>query len=251
MTIESPVFRGILGGLVLFLALTMGFVSRSQMASEIHLSREKEPLLVPPAQLEHFTFGYKELISDLLWLRAIQAFDFCGGTFVSDETATYGGTRTVHLCEKGWVFQMLDAATRISPRYRIIYTRGAVNLSVAVNDRLGAQELYLRGMKAFPQHWGIHFQAGYHEIFEMGNPDLAAKYFDVAGRNGAPPWLPLLAAQLYNKAGQAELGMRALADLYHDKELKDWPIRARDRWAELEKGLGRTANPSEFYTPTN
>lgn len=248
---ERPLFRVFLPLLFLSLAIAAIYVSRSNMSTTISLQADKEPLLLPPSQIEHFTFGHRELISDLLWLRAIQAFDFCGGTFVSDERVNYG-KRTVNLCEKGWVFQMLDAATRISPRYRIIYTRGAVNLSVVVNDRLGARELYLRGMKAIPDHWGIFYQAGYHEIFEMNDPELGGKYVDRAGRlPGSPLWLPLLAAQLYNKAGQAEFGLRALADFYHDKAFNDWPIRVKERWSELETSLGRKARPEEFYSPQN
>lgn len=213
---------------------------------DISRTTNKNPVLVPPAQIQYFTFGFSDIMADLLWIRAIQAFDFCGETFTSSETVTYGETNTVHPCQKGWVFQMLDAATRIAPRYGIIYRRGAANLSVIVSDREGAQILYERGVATYPKDWRISYQAGYHEIFEMNDPAKAAVYFEMAGSSGAPNWVPLLAAKLYNQAGRAEMGLRILAQLYEDKDPEEWPERAKERWGELEAAFGRKVDPREY-----
>lgn len=245
--VNSRLFSNTITVVAILVLMTIISFSHDYLSQTNRHESSAGPLLIPPAQLEYFTFGHSEVVADLLWLRSIQSFDFCGGVFNNGPEVSYDQGKTkIKTCEKGWVFQMLDAATRISPRYRVIYRRGAANLSVAINDLQGAHIIYERGLAQFPNDWNIHYQAGYHEAVEMNNPELGAKLFDKAWRLGAPQWVPLLAAQLYKKSGRAELGLRALADFYRDKEFKNWPPRVRERWQSLETDLGRKVNPTEF-----
>ena len=202
-----------------------------------------KPIMIPPEQLEHFTFGHPDLIADLLWIRAVQSMDYCGSTFTTDEPVALGNN--ARICEKGWLFHMLDAATRVAPRYRVIYSRGAVNLSVVVNDFQGAGVIFKRGTEVFPEDWVIYYNAGYHELFDMNNPHGAAEYMRLAGVYGAPNWATLLAAKLFDQAGQAEFGLQALGKFYGQEPFAEWPVRARERWVELEKKLGHKVAPPE------
>lgn len=200
------------------------------------------PMLLPPEHLERFTFGYNDVVADSLWIRSIQSFDFCGNRFYSGETGQIGAN-VFKVCREGWVYHMLDAATRVSPRYKIIYTRGAIGLSVIVNDRDGANKLFDRGEATIPDDWAIHYMSGYHKLIEMNDPAAAAESMRLAGATGAPNWVPLLAARLYDQAGRAEIGLRALAQFYGDTDFADWPARAQERWRELEKNIGRKVDP--------
>lgn len=204
-----------------------------------------DPVLLPPQYVERFTFGYDELMADLLWIRAIQSLDYCGQSFTTNEQISLGPEKSANICQQGWVFQMLDAATRITPRYRIIYSRGAVSLSVIANDRLGALTLFERGAKTYPDDWVIRYYAGYHKLLEMNDPAGAAEEMKAAGEAGAPNWLALLSAKLFSEAGKAELGFKALTDFYGDTPFEEWPERARERWSELEKKLGRKVPPPQ------
>ncbi len=203
-----------------------------------------DPVMVPPEHIERFTFGYNEIIADLFWIRAIQSIDFCGSTFKTEEEVRMGD-KTVKVCQEGWVFQLLDAATRITPRYRVIYSRGAISLSVIVNDRLGALKLFERGAKVYADDWVVRYHAGYHEGIKMNDPAGAAEEMKAAGALGAPNWLTLLAARLFNDAGQAEFGLQALADFYGTEPFEKWPERAQERWQELEEKLGRKVQPPQ------
>ncbi|MGE0763990.1 MAG: hypothetical protein AB7N80_11980 [Bdellovibrionales bacterium] len=231
--------------LVFFILSILGVVLTS-ISKEVKAPKF-DPVLLPPQQIEHFTFSYDEIMADLLWLRAIQSLDYCGKTFITDEQVKLG-TNVFRICQEGWVYQMLDAATRITPRYRIIYSRGAVALSVLVNDRQGALQLFERGSKVYPQDWVIRYYSGFHRLMEMNDPAGAAEDMRMAGLNGAPNWLTLLAARLYNEAGQAEFGLRALSDFYGQEPFGKWPARAQERWRELETKLGRKVTPP---TPTH
>lgn len=198
-----------------------------------------EPLLVPPQHIERFAFGYQELLADILWLRSIQDFEYCGEHKAHDEYSQ-DFKRTLTICEKGWIYHMLDAVTRLAPRMQIAYTRGAVALSVIVNDREGAAELFTRGGKALPESWYVHYCAGYHFSIEMKDYAKAAYHLNEAAKHGAPHWVILLSARLASQAGLAEFGMKALESFYKDTPFTEWPARAQTRYQELEAQLRAT-----------
>jgi len=197
--------------------------------------KASEPTLLPPNLIEHFTFGYSEPLADLLWLRAIQDFDFCGESFSAEARGQYQNQSTI--CRRGWAATMLDAVTRIVPRYRIVYTRGALFLSVAVNEKEGAAELLERGIKVYPDEWTIYFHLGYHYSLEMNMPEKAAEAFRMAALKGSPNWVQLLAARLYSDSGKAELGIATLKEYYKDTPFEEWPVRAKERFHQLQSQL--------------
>lgn len=187
----------------------------------------------PPKGIEHFTFGYRDVLADLIWIRSLQDFDYCEGGPLTKERAeqnaeinkqiysydsTLEGILAVKLppprCKKGWLFQMMDAATDLSPKFRMIYRAGAISLSVMVDDREGAAVIFEKGVREFPDDWLIAYRAAYHFLYEMQDAKRAGVYMLQAGRSGAPEWVRSLASRLLEKEGQIELGIRALQELY-------------------------------------
>lgn len=210
----------------------MGLAALPVKPSEFKAS-QNEPTLIPPQQIEHFTFGYSPVIADILWVRSIQSFEFCGH-HLEHERYSEDLKRNLVMCEKGWIFQMLDSVTRLEPRYQIAYTRGAVGLSVIVNDFNGAGILFSRGVEALPNNWNIAFYGAYHYAVELKDPAIAATYMERAALAGAPNWAMLLAARFYDEAGQAESGLEVLKQFYGATPFEEWPTRAQERYRELE-----------------
>lgn len=188
------------------------------------------PKLTPPENLKYFTFGYDESMADSLWIRVIQNIDFCEAgkqrpptpeqekkqaekTPVGDIFAEIEANRTQPRCELGWVYQMLDRITDLSPRFLMAYTMGATTLSVVVDDPLGASRLYDKGLKQFPHNWSLAYRAAYHALYEMKDFKKAADLLYLAGQNGAPLWVQSLASRLYERTGQLLLGRMVLIDL--------------------------------------
>lgn len=226
-------------------AVSVGFYVNQ--TSRLANAKKREPVIVPPALIEHFTFGFQELIADVLWIRSIQNFEFCGGEYSGLGFST-NLQKEIQMCKRGWIFQMLDAVTRVSPRYKIAYTRGAIMLSVVVNDLDGADFLFRRGIDVFPNDWYVNYSAAYHFAIEMNDKASAARAVEAAAKagNGAPAWLPLLAARFYSDAGQVEFGLKALKDFYKDQPFEEWPERARERYRDLEKKLASSQkSPSD------
>ncbi len=186
---------------------------------------EKKTLFVPPAtQIQTYSFGYNSMISSLMWVRVLQDINICDQTQVIIETpANFESSEKIDpvdqvlqrelpqaRCEYSWVFQMLDVISNIDPTFLAVYTDGATFLSVLVDDRVGAQKIFERGLLYYPDNWEILYRAAYHELFEMQNPTKAAELLNKAGYRGAPKWVFALSARIMTRLGQAEFAKTIL-----------------------------------------
>ena len=79
-------------------------------------------------------------------------------------------------------------------------------------------------------------------MFEENDPEQAAKYFLQAAQNGAPSWLPSLAARLYTKAGQKEAALVILKDLLRRAEEADQEQIAEEYKKRIARIEGESAN---------
>lgn len=174
----------------------------SQLYASKGLLERPRDLMAPPAGIEHFTFGHRDVIADVLWIRAIQDFDYCDQEIAKN------------LCiGKGWLFQMLNTITKLSPKFRMPYATGAIALSVMVSDIEGAARIFDRGIEEFPDDWRILYRAAYHYLYEVKDKKKAAELFMRAGRNGAPGWVYSLAGGLYNEANERALAESVLQEM--------------------------------------
>jgi len=174
----------------------------SQIYASKGLLQKPRDLFAPPKGIENFTFGHREVTADFLWIRAIQDFDYCEQSLEK------------HLCVgKGWLYQMLEAITNLSPKFRMPYATGAVALSVMVSDVSGAAALFEKGIKEFPNDWPILYRSAYHSLYELKDKRKAADLFARAGRNGAPGWVFSLAGGLYNENNDKGAAERILQEM--------------------------------------
>ena len=164
----------------------------------------RRELVAPPASLVHFTFGYREAIADLFWIRSIQDFDYCEKK-VSE-----------NICQgNSWLYQTLDLITELSPFFRMAYSAGGMALTIVISDIPGASKLFDKAVRNFPNDWSINYKAAYHAIYEEKDNAKAARLMESAARNGAPDWVYSLSAKLYTEAGKREMAERLLAEMEH------------------------------------
>lgn len=180
------------------------------------LTESKKPLLyAPPDTIKYFLFGYKEIFSDILWIRLLQDFGYCeqnrGGNSFNKDGARKGPNRTP-LCSLGWNYQMLNLILDITPNFYAAALQGPISLSTVTDDIDGASLLFDKVTKAYPNDWRINYQAAYHFSIEVEDYKKAAFYFEVAARNGAPDWLLFSSARLNTLAGRYDLAKSTLLD---------------------------------------
>ncbi|MCB0407159.1 MAG: hypothetical protein KDD34_03080 [Bdellovibrionales bacterium] len=214
----------------LFVFITIILVSQNQLS---HIQKLNKYFYVPPPKaITHMHFGYKETFADSLWLRAIQDFDYCeeeedqsqqkenhfaveNKSLLDDKFKSVLKTiedqnKNIPTCKKGWVYQMLDTVTELSPRFKTAYLMGGTSLGVIVKDYEGASAILEKGMAQFPDDWRISYYAASHFLNDRQDLKKAAKYLEIAAEHGAPPWVNSLAARAYTGSGQAELAIRRL-----------------------------------------
>ncbi len=207
---------------------------------------EKKTLYLapPPEQIEYFTFGFSESVADSLWIRWIQDNDVCqqyaGAKSLNPlppNTGEFANPRH-KVCDNSWSFKMLDAVTRVSPKFKMPYEAGAITLSVLTEDYEGAKLIFDRGVKVYPTDWTLLYRAAYHYLYDRNDLPRAAELLTQAAEHGAPDWLKLLASRLYSKAGQIELGLANL--ITYREGIKDNPEalkRVDERIADLQQKL--------------
>ncbi len=186
------------------------FVSFQSSHKVGNFRESKFALVAPPQGVEHFTFGYGEVFSDLLWIRALQDFDFCEKK-----------VDNINCTDNSWMFRMIDTITNISPHFRLPYAAGSLSLTVLVNDIKGASVIFDKAVKAFPNDWPILYRASYQALIEEKNNEKAAGLMLRAAQNGGPPWLYEASARLYSEEGKMAVAEGILADLKANNESEE------------------------------
>lgn len=191
-----------------------------------HIQENSPTFLNPPPEyIERFGFGFEEALADSFWLRWIQDSSTCqtyekekASVPVHEDKGQYKDPRH-KICDNSWSFKMLDAVTKLAPRFKMPYEAGGIYLSVLVEDYKGAKVIFDRGVENYPDDWHILYRAAYYYLFDNQDFKKAAELMERAGKAGAPSWVEFLAARLYSKSGQKELGISTLESF--KRTLKD------------------------------
>ncbi len=156
--------------------------------------------------------GFENFAASYYWLTFIQDGFLCSGlkNRIAKEQKHLLERKT---CSDRWGYVVLKAISHLNPKIKSLYVWGVTTLSVFETDPEGASELFEKGMDEFPDSWLLQYRAGYHEVIERKRPELGAKYYRLAEKNGGPDWLATAAASLLSEAGQKIEAKRLLIDL--------------------------------------
>ena len=201
----------------------------------LKVSQSKPIYLSPPAAIKHFSFGFSDLYADILWLRLIQDIDYCGP---EAGIPVYDG-KTKYKCEKGWSYKMADAITELAPKFAKPYKVAGSIMSVIMNDKEGAKKIYDKGMRRHPNDWRLHFNAGYHYLFELEDEKKAAQILKKAADSGGPQWLYSLVASQYKKEGKYFLARKILLDFLKKDKAGIYKKAIEKKLSDLEREMRR------------
>jgi hypothetical protein len=176
-----------------------------------------DTLVLPPlSALRVLSLGHRETAADLLAARA--------NVYFGAQLGNQGAARALE--------RALTLAVEMDPRFHRLYLRGAAMLvydgrAITVDALLAANRLLERGVQAFPSDWELPFQMGFNLLFELpklvGEDDPRVAEWRQHGveslrqatlLDGAPPWLPSLAARMLTRQGGEELAIRHLERSY-------------------------------------
>jgi hypothetical protein len=199
-----------LGLLPVFLA-AMVLTHRGVKQRRDQFPADQDVLYLPPAQhLGPMSLGYREALSDLIWIRAV--------VFTGDRVGATNYT---------WIMEYLEAIYSLSPQFRRPYAWGGVtfiysgtNVDRSMVDR--AITLYDRGLAHFPEDHELLFAAGmlltrdvqtipgYTEQEKTAAMERGVSLIRKAAAFGAPPLVRELATTLVSEGGADQLAIQFL-----------------------------------------
>ncbi len=148
--------------------------------------------------------GYDELLSDILWIKAISYF---GGHIMTDR-------------RYDWLYHIIDIVTTLDAPFEYPYEFGGVVLAAEVSDVDASIKILKKGMKNVSRthwrYWYLPFYLGYDYWYYKGDFAAGARYLEVAAKlPGRPPYLPMLVARMHADSGNPEIGIIFLEEMYH------------------------------------
>ncbi len=167
------------------------------------------PFAPSPGSAPYASLGYREMVADLLWIRAL---GYVGG---DDDRAA--GTRV-----------LIEAIVALDPRFERAYAWGALAMTslgteATRDDMLAAIRILEQGMREFPERYKLPLYAGQIYTVDLSSDDPAqvaawqlegARMLERAVRiPGAPKAVGTYAAHLRSKLGQRDKAVRDLREL--------------------------------------
>ena len=226
---------------VKYLVCVVGIFAMVLTSAPLDSGADYRAFVPPPKELVHFTFGFNGAISSALWLRLLKDVDICDqddGEKTINKGAKLDDILTYELkesrCSTGWTYNMIDRITDLSPRFLYGYSHGGIILSVLVDDREGAKNIFDKGLKVYPDNYSLTYSAAYHYLFEMQDPKRAAELLIKSYELGGPEWMVSLAANLYSKANQREVGVFLLQDFISKNPNSPMMEKVKERLETLQ-----------------
>lgn len=193
---------------------------QKRLKDGIVFSYNEEVVSYPAGFLRLSSFGYDRAASGLLWLRFLQQTP----------------PRKVDPDQLSWIYYDLDAVSELDPGFYPAYEHGGIFLSVITEDKRGAERIFLKGTKQFPDRWRIRAYLAYHYRWELGEPEKAAEqYLAAADLPGAPPILKVSAASALAKRGDRDSALAILRALLNGTEDPVSRKRIQDKIDKLSK----------------
>lgn len=169
--------------------------------------------------MEQVSLGYNQITADIIWSQAVQYY---GGYRKGDHDLAY--------------FEgLIHLVTDLDPHFVFPYRFGALVLSQDMEAFDRGIGVLRKGMHRNPTNWELPFEIGFLYFVDARDPDMAARYFDLASRMpDAPDLARRFAAFVYSRAGHDEMSIRMWEEL---KETSDEPYMRElaDRYLEKLK----------------
>jgi len=180
--------------------------------------------------LQIATLEYKEVVADVLWVRAVQ--------FVAKEEK--GATTDPRL-----LYEMIDQITDLDPQFLRPYWVAGLALSVLRDAADLSNKIIIKGMKTHPNDWHLPFLIGFNYLYYADNSIKAAQYMEMASQiEGRPDYIPLLTARLYAKGKDPQTAILFLKGVYLSTKDEKMREKITERIAEMEKEIALRNRPS-------
>ncbi len=210
----------------------------------------------PAEVVRPFSFGLRSVVSDLMFLQAIQVHGGRGSRMITAQQ----GARDDRALNR-----LLTYATDLDPQFAGAY-RFAGNamprqtLDGKVTNVLQAEALLAKGMRERPDDWRIPFTLAFLESYFLARFEEAGRNFAAAARlPGAPRYVGLLATRTLTEGGDLalaeQLATTMLDQANEESSQREWTERLQDLrmerdLREIEAAGARYAARTGHHAPS-
>jgi len=157
--------------------------------------RERQGLLASMSRRPSFSFGFRNVLSDVVWLEAVQV----------------AGNRKMTLRDYDRLYELLDVVANFDPKFEIPYLLGGLVLGESTPHAEKALRVLRRGKEQYPSDWRFPFYMGFTHYFSLGDGLAGGGEMAEAARlPGSPAYLPGLASRMLTEARDPEAALMLL-----------------------------------------
>ncbi|MAZ48782.1 MAG: hypothetical protein CME65_09470 [Halobacteriovoraceae bacterium] len=160
-------------------------------AGMLNTSFEKPKLIVPKQDsainlnqtfLKLFSIGQTRLLSDILWII----------TLLESDTDHYKSRDL-----GSWMYRRFNSIIYLDPKFYNAYLFGGQYLGIVKDDLEGAADIYLKGLKQYPEDYNLLFHSGFLFAFEKRDSKQAVGIYEkLVTFPQAPPYMQTLLYKL-------------------------------------------------------
>lgn len=240
----SPSARNLILGLGACLSLTAAgthlAIRLQRWQPHGYASRATELIYLPtPAQARILALGYREVVADYYWVRALQYFTEPSLAVVSYKNLA----------------DFLEVVVGVDPDFEYAYKFAGIAIPFDVGrgrfvNTERSTSLLERGVERFPNNWQLRFFLGFNYLNYHQQPAKAAEQFAAASKlPGAPRYLSAFTAKVFTVGGDIERAIsfaETTLETAEDPEVQSlMKKRLRDLYAE--KMVGRIEEGAQRF----
>jgi tetratricopeptide (TPR) repeat protein len=162
-------------------ALCVGQMKSARMTLSNQLLAEQEVLYLPGGKgLEFMSFGYRNMLSKVLWFKTISYFG-----------KHFGGDRNYQ-----WLYHMCGLVSELDPRAVHVYKFCSMMLAWEASQPQKSQQVLNRAISQFPNSWEFYYYRGILSYLFLEDPEGSRRDLKkAADLPGAPVVVRRLAAK--------------------------------------------------------
>lgn len=169
----------------------------------IKISKQKSAYNVSDELLKIFDLGQSRLFADILWISTLLESDM------------------EHYKEKdlnSWLYLRFKTISSLDPKFRSNYQFGGQYLSIIKDDLTGAEDIFLRGLKVYPNDYFLNFYLGFLYIYELEDYEKGENYFfKIKDHPKAPKYLSSLLVKLkFEQTNDLSVAKAVLLEIYNN-----------------------------------
>ncbi|MBF0361422.1 MAG: hypothetical protein HQK49_10435 [Oligoflexia bacterium] len=196
---------------IIFLLILISIANQKSKKIPIAISKQETALNFNKKIFEYINLGNKRLIVSWLWIQ----------TLLESDHQQYKKRDA-----NSWMFLRFDTIVSLDPLFLQAYRVAGPYLSVIKDDIVGANILYNKGLKIFPDDFYLNFYAGNNYFFELNDMENAYKHFErIQYHLHAPKYLPSIVAKIKAQMGDLQVAYDLISAAYKmqpaDSDLKE------------------------------